>query len=152
MVSVVCCIILYALMCWGRFKLIIHRAPINRALYYLLTSIWTRKRDIEEFFTTNADVNYDNGTPLLLAITLKAKKEILKMLIELGADVNYVYTNGSVPLFHAVIAGNIPAFKILVEYGADVNYKIKDGSNLLMCAKASEQKKMVKFLTDNYNF
>lgn len=76
--------------------------------------------------------NYD-GSPLYLAVSGKYKPEIVKLLIENGANVNWnnnydgisvltqacIYTN--------MIKGNINIPRLLIENGADVNIHDKQG-------------------------
>lgn len=60
--------------------------------------------------------------------------EIVKILVEAGADVNYRGYDPDMgeitPLMYAVAWGNIDVVKYLVENGADVNAKCKEGKVL----------------------
>lgn len=62
----------------------------------------------------NIQRNYDNDrTPLLLACN-EGNVEVVKILIENGADVNLIDRNGTTPLMTAVSSGNIDIVEILL--------------------------------------
>jgi len=71
----------------------------------------------------------------LVAAALNGKPDAIRMLIDLGVDVNAhstaIHPHGS-PLHHAVDSGSMEAVKILVEAGAklDVRDRIYDGTPL----------------------
>ena len=47
--------------------------------------------------------------------------EILKILIEYGADINHNSTEDGIPLYLAVQAENVEIVKILVDAGCELN-------------------------------
>ena len=65
-----------------------------------------------------------DGTPLHLAI---GHKEIIKILIAKGADVNTKVLNGGTPLHLAVGEHRMGAVELLIANDADVNAKIEVG-------------------------
>ena len=63
-----------------------------------------------------------SDTPLTYALSMQAPIEILKILVELGANVNEPFSDTTTtPLIMAIEMNNIPAIKLLIENGADVN-------------------------------
>jgi len=58
-----------------------------------------------------------NRTPLMFT----NKPDVVKLLLDRGANVNAQDSNGFTALHFAVYDSNIPVIKILIEYGADVN-------------------------------
>ena len=82
--------------------------------------------------TSGANVNVKDmiGWPLLNKAVFKNKTEVVKILLENGADVNAKSEDGFTPLMMAF--GNIEIMTLLLELGADVNAKTKNGMTSLM--------------------
>jgi ankyrin repeat protein len=88
-------------------------------------------------------------TPLLLAIT-HANVDVVKYLVERGADISVTDEYGEAPLFDAVCSGNLGVVKYLVEEkGLNVNIKANDGTTPLFKAAAwSGKLEVVKYLVE----
>lgn len=89
-----------------------------------------RIKTIKYLIQHNAHVNYECGldrartSPLLNASSASAHPDIIKALVEAGANVNYATPYKHVtPLMKAVQKREMESIKILVEAGADVNAK-----------------------------
>jgi len=79
------------------------------------------------------------------------KENIIKILIENGADVNCEDNHGYNPLMHIIKAENDNNLKIinyLVEHGADINKADKHGNNALSLAMNNNNDILVKYLLD----
>jgi ankyrin repeat protein len=85
------------------------------------------------------DVNVDNSELLYNAV-MKQQADVVKKLLEQGADPNKRHAGAS-PLSQAAFQGNIPVMKELIQHRADVNYNdyVGAGSPLLL---AVEQEKL----------
>jgi ankyrin repeat protein len=71
----------------------------------------------------NPDIrDSDDSTPLMIAASINI--EVVKVLIEKGADVNARNKHGGTPLMMAI--GSLQTMRLLLEHGADVNAKDKD--------------------------
>ena len=98
------------------------------------------------------DVNVTNfyGTPALFLSG--GDNEIIKTLIDKGADVNARDANAKYPdttaLMEAVISDNIEIVKILLDKGANINLQAKYGDTALMKAVQSGNVEIVKILLD----
>lgn len=68
----------------------------------------------------------DDVTPLYYATQL-GKVDIMRVLLEKGANVNATRKNGMTPLFVAASKGYLDAFQLLLDYDADPNSKRNDG-------------------------
>lgn len=95
---------------------------------------------IEERLKQGANINAvgpDNLTPLILAAHIPGRNsdELLKVLINKGADVNFQLPEGTNAIMAAVLGNNINALKLLIDAGADLNTTTKSGKTLLDLAK-----------------
>ena len=78
----------------------------------------------------------DGQNLLMLANTKGAPLDILQLLINRGADVNYLTPSGCTPLISVVIPERDPArVRLLIENGADVNHRHKTFGSALHAAK-----------------
>jgi ankyrin repeat protein len=83
-------------------------------------------------------LNLGGGTPLMTACLL-GKVELVKLLIQRGADVNLSDNEGETALnSYAPIDGNPTIIQLLIRAGADINVKANDGWTALMNASASQ--------------
>lgn len=98
----------------------------------------------------DADIeDLDGGTALFKAVK-GGHKEVIKFLIDSGADVNFSNREwGHTPIFTAVASGNGEIIKLLICNGAYVNAKRKDGFTPLHIAAAKGYDKIVKILIEN---
>ena len=88
------------------------------------------------FFKLSNNVNKKTKfgeTALTLNIGfVKRDKEIVKILLDAGADPNIVYVNSMTPLLYAASSNDNDIVELLVDAGADVNAKNRDGTNAFM--------------------
>jgi len=73
------------------------------------------------------------GTPLMSA-SLKGQLEVVRRLIDKGADVDAVKKDGATALMWASQGGNLEIVRLLIEKGANVNAVKKEGATALMRA------------------
>ena len=97
---------------------------------------------------------YNNKYALIIA-SERENWEMVKYLVEHGADVNYEYKDGynkfKTALIIASSHGYLEIVRYLVEHGADVNYKYEDDYNktVLMLASMRGKLGVVKCLVEN---
>jgi ankyrin repeat protein len=90
-----------------------------------------------------------NGyTPLDLAMFSFSHKDLVKLLLAKGADVNAKASVGATPLFWAVLRNQIDDVRVLLDKGADVNAADSYGTTPLDCALQLNFDKMAAFLVD----
>ncbi len=82
--------------------------------------------ELKELITKDVDVNikesgYPGRTLLQCAAAESGNIDIVKVLIQNGADVNAVDENKQSALHHAAEYGDVELAKVLLENGADVN-------------------------------
>jgi ankyrin repeat protein len=75
--------------------------------------------------------------------------EIIRFLVEKGADVNSKYRKGATPLHAAVLKSDFKIIWFLVEKGADVNSKNRNGATPLHAAVLKSDLEIIWFLVEN---
>ncbi len=89
------------------------------------------------------------GRTALMVAARYGELEIVRFLINNGADVNYEDNDGWTALKFAAGEGKLEIVKFLINNGADVNAKDNNGWTALMSAANNGYLKIVKYLVDN---
>jgi ankyrin repeat protein len=119
----------------------------------LYEAVKTRNKEKVEFALEQrpSDINQQSqtmkNTPLHIASS-NGDIEIVKLLIENGADVNKQNKDGTTALYIASQRGDIEIVKLLIQNGADVNKQNKDGKTALYIASKWGYPTIVKLLSD----
>jgi len=92
------------------------------------------------------NVRYSYYTPLIHAAQ-KGRAEIVKMLLDRGADVRAIDHNGMSALLQAIDKGYPEIAKMLIERGSDVNIRAGNGSRPLALARSMRQESVMQALT-----
>ncbi|KAK2669720.1 hypothetical protein RAB80_015246 [Fusarium oxysporum f. sp. vasinfectum] len=92
--------------------------------------------------------NDDGGCTLLNAACAKGYVEVVKMLLERGADVTSKANNGVTPLEAASAEGHVEVVKMLLQKGADLTTKNNDGWTPLNAASSRGHAEVVKILLE----
>ena len=97
---------------------------------------------IKKAIERGADINDNNydyyyGRNALIKAAHTGELEVVKTLIENGADVNAQSRHGITALMYAASEGNFDIIKYLVEHGADVNIKSEDGETAIKSAMSN---------------
>ena len=69
----------------------------------------------------NVNVISDNGRALLITALYAGQKDVVELLLDIGADVNRFNAFGESPLFVAVYMHRKDIVELLLERGADAN-------------------------------
>ena len=115
---------------------------------------------VKRLVDAGANVNFKDSsekTPLVNAINayddgdedkLKLKLEIVKLLLESGADVNVINQSrlAPIPLKRAIISKNNEIVQLLIDFGADIHHKDEEGYNYFFYAYRPD---IAKTLLDN---
>ncbi|MCV9930373.1 ankyrin repeat domain-containing protein [Flavobacterium sp. LS1R49] len=98
-----------------------------------------------------AEINSDNGnlqTPLIKAIDSNTNFDLIEMLLNYGADINYGNGNGT-SLMSAISYENIPLVKFLISKGAKIKgYKNKSGEDTITFAKRVGNNEIIDYLIE----
>ena len=84
-------------------------------------------------------------TPLHSA-TAAGCSELVKLLLQLGANPNAPQEGGITPLHAAAQNGDVESIRALLFYGADANIKSDEGKTPLNCATESKKSEAVEWL------
>ncbi len=74
--------------------------------------------------------------------------EMVRFLVEHGADPNAQNNDGNTALIYAAADGDMEMVRFLVELGADVNFRDRQGMSVLLHAAADGDMEMVRFLVE----
>ena len=118
---------------------------IDPAGYDFLTVLSDRAspKIVEIAIKMGANVNEQNAANKRTALMIAAMSdriEVMKVLLENGADPNIVDKNLYSPLMVASIRNNYEIVKLLVEHGAKLNLKNRGGETALMLAQNQDEK------------
>ena len=75
--------------------------------------------------------------------------DIVKLLVENGANINETNCVGRTPIYVASMRGNFEIVQFLVENKCNVNAKDKDGINATNLAKIIERKDIYDYLVEH---
>jgi Fem-1 family protein b len=88
---------------------------------------------------------------LLWTVAAKNNFEMVKLLVEHGADVNHTTKTNSTPLRGACYNGNIDMARYLIENGADIHIAKENNETNLMLSVSRKHLSMVAYLVDELN-
>ena len=91
------------------------------------------------------------GNTILHMVMAKDNKNILMLILKLGADINAVNNKGETPIFNAIKEGLYDNIRLGLNYSANIFHKDKDGNSLLFTALQSSNRdlRIIKLLVDN---
>lgn len=100
-----------------------------------------------------ANVNYEaietKSTALHRVVEEKCEsEEIIKLLLEWGADVRAVDEGGDTPLHIAALNGYTPAILLLLEHGSDISAQNDWGETALHMAIQVQERSVIKLLVE----
>ena len=85
-------------------------------------------------------------SPILIAVS-KNYKDLVRILIESGCNLEQVDAYGETALFVACRRGKLPLLKYLVDSGVNINHLNNKGENVLFIAIQSGRTDLVQYLT-----
>lgn len=100
-------------------------------------------------FEALSDVNFDNivyGASALWCAVFSGNLDIVKLLVQRGAQVNHETRSKSTPLRAACFQGRLDIVKYLVHHGAIVNMTNNFNNTCLMISAHRGHKEIVEFL------
>jgi ankyrin repeat protein len=118
---------------------------------------------VKLFLERGADLKAEHKhtklTPLAYALAQRnTEMEVIKLLVEKGADVNATDTQGLTPLTSILTKSNnkqvLETAKYLMEHGADINAKTKNGMHVfewIVARNANIAPEILKFLIEKSN-
>jgi len=91
------------------------------------------------------------GNTILHMVMAKDNKNILMLILKLGADINAVNNKGETPIFNAIIEGLYDNIRLGLNYSANIYHKNNEGNSLLFVALQTPKRdlRIIKLLVDN---
>lgn len=100
--------------------------------------------------TKGADINAaatnGSGYTAMTGAVTSGHAEIVKWLLENGAEPNYRYSNNYSPFLNAAANGHLEILKLLQSHGADLHAKTNDGKNALAYAEERKHADVADYL------
>ena len=93
--------------------------------------------------------NTVDATPLIFASIFTNTTEVVRWLLDHGANPNAPVLNGSTPLHQAIFHGRMELAPILVEHGANVETKDEEGTTPLDYATDEQRDEIIKLLLEH---
>ena len=122
----------------------------NMGLNYFGTVCELGHRDIALLMVKSGSVDIsgkdEHGHTPLYHASMWGMIEVVRALVEAGADLNQARENGTTPLHVASYDGHLDVVKYLVETGADINSSNYEGGTPLALARQGSLKKVVAYL------
>jgi len=94
----------------------------------------------------NAAATNGSGYNALSGAVTSGHSEIVKWLLENGAEPNYRYSNDYSPLLNAAANGHLEILKLLQARGADLHARTSDGKNALAYAEERKHTAIAEYL------
>ena len=94
----------------------------------------------------NAVATNGSGYNALTGAVASGHTEIVRWLLDHGAEPNYRYATGYTPLLTAAANGHLEILKELLAHGADLSAKSNDGKNALAYSEERNHKDVAAFL------
>ena len=119
-----------------------------------LAALCGRARLLKAFLSGGTDVNQLEGIGGTAAVTLimsaafAGETDIIRVLIECGADVNLSNENGWTALLSAASCGHVDVVKLLLSIGADANAAAGDGDTPMTVAAKEGHDEVVRLLKE----
>ena len=105
------------------------------------------KRGLNSGALVDSKEGTKGSTPLMFAAQF-GYEDIVRLLVDKGADVNAKNNSSLTPLMSAAYGGQIENVRFLVEKGADVNAKNNDSWTPLVCAAWRGDEEIIRFLVE----
>lgn len=129
---------------WGYM---VRLSPLNRALFQ--SAVRGVPHNVEVFLRRGADPNLRllYGTPLVGLCAGSGRLEVVRLLLDAGADVNAAYpSTGLNALLNASSDGNAALAGLLLERGANPESRIRGGATSLMLAARNGHDEVLRLL------
>ena len=129
----------------------IYAQSVNDSLFYAIKS--NNNKLLLVLIHKGADVNHIQQTgpwlkvsPLISAVQ-KKNVEMVKILIDSKADINWKDSFQTTALLYAAASGQKDLVAILLEHHADPDVKDQNGNTLTSAAKESGNEELIMYLT-----
>lgn len=147
---------LFFIICSIDYNILIYKDCFSQLLDFIKNNNINQVSSYINKFLIN-ERSVDNGWSPLIVASYNNSYDIVKLLVEFGADVNLPNYNGTTPLMYAkdawIRSGSSLVFEFLLENGADPNLKDFNGLNLLDYVQRRDSSfyELIKNIIDKHN-
>jgi ankyrin repeat protein len=137
--------------------LLSYGADVNLQNYYSATPLMYAARygspplvaKILEFKPNLHKLSFYGSTALHAAVCYQKDGDVLRLVLEAGADPDQAGPSGNGPLHLAVLMANVNAAEVLLEFGGDLARRNSEWKTALEVANEMDSSEMVKILEQN---
>jgi len=115
----------------------------------LHTAVMSGRTQVAELLLNNGAVFHSDQ---LLADSIRnsiTDRDVIKFLLQKGADINHISPQGVTPLLEAINQGNRVLVKLLIANGSDVNQAGGSGLTPLQLANQNQDQSIIRLLRKN---
>ncbi|AFM27021.1 ankyrin repeat domain-containing protein [Desulfomonile tiedjei] len=107
---------------------------------------------LERLLAEGTNINASKGkykTTILMEAAVRGNLEVMKLLLDKGANIDMVDQDGWTALMGATVQGRIEPVRLLLEHGADVNAKNCNGETALVMATGMQHSEIEDVLREH---